>query len=145
MCIRDSLFFKQRNYLELQAFLEEHSAMLPDKHDLERIYRLATEEPYQFLYVDLRATNVNDMFFIGFSRRIRVNTSSSQMEADPYSTRTRDKPAGPVQGDLARPAEAVVMKRHESQPQQYGRERANATPAQLQRQGILRKAVPSGI
>ena len=103
--------------------------MLPDKHDLERIYRLATEEPYQFLYVDLRATDVNEMFFIGFGRRIRVNTSSSQMEADPYSNRTRDKPAGPVQGDLARPAEAVVMKRHESQPQQYGRERANATPA----------------
>ena len=119
--------------------------MLPDKHDLERIYRLATEEPYQFLYVDLRATDVNEMFFIGFSKRIRVNTSFNQMEADPFSTRTRDKPLGPAQGDLAKPAEAVVMKRHESQPKQYGRERANATPAQLQRQGILRKAVPSGI
>ena len=56
------LFFKQRNYLELQAFLEEHSAVIPDENDLERIYRLATEEPYQFLYVDLRATDVNDMF-----------------------------------------------------------------------------------
>ena len=119
--------------------------MLPDKHDLERIYRLATEEPYSFLYVDLRATDVNEMFFIGFSKRIRVNTSFNQMEADPFSTRTRDKPLGPVQGDLAKPAEAVVMERHESQPKQYGRERANATPAQLQRQGILRKAVPSGI
>ena len=119
--------------------------MLPDKHDLERIYRLATEEPYQFLYVDLRATDVNEMFFIGFSKRIRVNTSFNQMEADPYSTRTRDKPVGPVQGDLAKPAEAVVMKRHEAQPRQYGRERANATPFQLQQQGILRKAVPSGI
>ena len=139
------LFFKQRNYLELQAFLEEHSAMLPDKNDLERIYRLATEEPYQFRYVDLRATTVNDMFFIRFSKRIRVNTGPSQMEADPYSNRTRDKPLGPVQGDLAKPAEAVVMKRHESQPRQYGRERANATPAQLQQQGILRKAAPSGI
>ena len=28
------LFFKQRNYLELQAFLEEHSAMLPSWDDL---------------------------------------------------------------------------------------------------------------
>ena len=67
------------------------------------------------------------------------------MEADPYSDRTRDKPLGPAQGDLARPAEAVAMKRHEAQPRQYGRERGNATPAQLQQPGIFRKAVPSGI
>ena len=119
--------------------------MLPDRNDLERIYRLATDEPYQFLYVNLRATSVSDMFLIGFSKRIRVNTGLKEMEADPYSTRTRDKPAGPAQGDLAKPAEAVVVKRHDSQPRQYGRERANATPFQLQQQGILRKAVPSGI
>ena len=31
-------------------------------NNLKRIYRLATEEAYQFLYVNLRATNVNDMF-----------------------------------------------------------------------------------
>ena len=74
--------------------------MLPEKNDLEWIYRLATDEPYQFLYVDLRATNVNEMFYIGFSKRIRVNTGLREMEADPYSTHTRDKPAGPVQGDL---------------------------------------------
>ena len=43
--------------------------MLPYRNDLERIYRLATDEPYQFLYVNLRATDVNDMFFIGFSKR----------------------------------------------------------------------------
>ena len=139
------LFFKQRNYLELQAFLEEHGAMLPDRNDLERIYRLATDEPYQFLYVNLRATDVNDMFFIGFSKRIRVNAGSREMEADPYSNRTRDEPSVPVQGDLPRPAEAVVMTRHEMQPRQYGRERGNATPAQLQHQGTLRKAVPSGL
>ena len=125
--------------------MEEYGGSLPNKDDLERIYRLATAEPYQFSYVNLRATDVNDMFYIGFSKRIRVNTGSKEMEADPYSNRTRDKPSGPVQGDLAKPAEAVVMKRHEAQPRQYGRERGNATPAQLQQQGILRKAVPSGI
>ena len=97
------------------------------------------------MYINLRASDVNDTFLIGFFKRIRVNTGSREMEADPYSTRTRDKPAGPVQGDLAKPAEAVVMKRHEAQPRQYGRERPNATPAQLQQQGILRKAVLSGI
>ena len=105
--------------------------MLPDRNDLERIYRLATEEPYQFLYVNLRAADVNDMFFIGFSKRIR--DGSREMEAGPYNDRIRDKPLGPVQGDLAKPAEAVVMKRHEAQPRQYGRERANATPAKFNR------------
>ena len=120
--------------------------MLPSKDDLERIYRLATgSEPYQFLYVNLRATDVNEMFYIGFSKRIRVKTSSREMEADPYSNRTRDKPPGPMQADgLARPGEAVVMKPRPMQVQ-YGRERGNATPAQLQHQGTLRKAVPSGL
>ena len=85
------------------------------------------------------------MFYVGFSKRIRVNSGVKEMEADPHSTRTRDKPAGPVQGDLAKPAEAVVMKWHEAQPRQYGRERGNATPFQVQQQGVLRKVVPSGI
>ena len=44
------LFIKQRNYLELQAFLEEHSAMLPSRDDLEHIYRVATAEPLSFLW-----------------------------------------------------------------------------------------------
>ncbi len=48
--------------------------MLPSREDLERIYRIATEEPYPFLYVDRRATDVHDIFFIGFSKRIRTNS-----------------------------------------------------------------------
>ena len=139
------LFFAQRNALELQAFIEEHGAMLPSREDLERIYRIATAEPYQFLYVNLRATDVNDMFYIGFSKRIRINSSSKEMEADPFSNRTRDNPKGPVQGALAQPAEVVVRNQAPGTQPQYGRERGNATPAQLQRQGILRKAVPSGL
>ena len=78
-------------------------------------------------------------FFIGFSKRIRVKTSSREMEADPYSNRTRDKPPGPVQADgLRRPGEAVVMKERGMQPQ-YGREKANAIKE------TLRKTVPSGL
>ena len=124
--------------------LEEYSASLPSREDLERIYRIATEEPYQFLYVDLRATDVNDMFFIGFSKRIRINSVKDEMESDPFSNRTRDPVRGPVQGNLPQPAETVVMKNRGVQPR-YGREFANATPHQLQTQGVLRKTVPSGI
>ena len=42
------------------------------KDVLEKVYRLAVSEPYQFLYVDLRQTDVNEMFYIGFKQRIRV-------------------------------------------------------------------------
>ena len=67
------LYFRQRNSLELLSFLEEYSAMLPSKDDMERIYRIATQEPYSFLFVNLKAQDVNDMFFVGFRQRIRIN------------------------------------------------------------------------
>ena len=137
------LFSEQRNYLKLQAFLEEHSAMLPSRDDLERIYRIVTEEPYQVLYADLRASDVNDMFFVGFPQRIRINPVKEEMESDPFSNRTRDPVRGPVQGNLPQPAETVVMKNRSAQPR-FGREFTNATPHQLERQGMLRKTVPSG-
>ena len=140
------LFFKQRNYLELQAFLEEHSAMLPSRDDLERIYRVATAEPYQFLYVDLRASSVNDMFFIGFSQRIRVNIASPEMEADPFSNQTRDPVIGPTKGEYGQPAETTVMKPGtREQRLRFAPRPADATPHQLQKQGTLRTGRPSGL
>ena len=72
------LFFRQRSALELQAFLEENGGILPDRHDMERIYRIATAHPYQFLYVDLRSTDPNQTFYIGFSQVIRINPASSK-------------------------------------------------------------------
>ena len=118
--------------------------MLPSRDDLERIYKIATDSaPFSFLYVDLRAADVNEMFYIGFSKRIRVNVANKEMQADPYSTRTRDPVRGPVPGELARPAETVVVRPTRGQLQ-YGRESSTATPHQLQRQGVLRKTVPTG-
>ncbi len=67
--------FRQKAFLELQAFLEENSATV-GKDILERVYRLATMEsgPFQFLYVNLKAGNdLNNMFFIGFQHRIRIS------------------------------------------------------------------------
>ena len=46
--------------LELQNFLEENSATVC-KDILEKVYRIAVAEPYQFLYVDLRATDPHEM------------------------------------------------------------------------------------
>ena len=85
------------------------------------------------------------MLYVGFSKRIRINASQQDMEADPFSNRTRDKPIGPVQGALPQTAEVVVRRERNAPPPEYGRERGNATPAQLQRQGVLRRAVPSGL
>ena len=68
--------FRQKAFMELQAFLEENSATV-GKDVLERVYRLATMEsgPFQFLYVNLKTTDVNEMFFIGFQQRIRVTSA----------------------------------------------------------------------
>ena len=67
---------RQRNYMELQNFLEENSATV-GRDILEKVYRIAVGEPYQFLYVDLRVTDPNEMFYIGFKQRIRVSDASA--------------------------------------------------------------------
>ena len=64
--------FRQKAFLEVQAFLEENSATV-GKGVLEAVYKLAVSQPFQFLYVNLKATDVNEMFYIGFQQRIRVN------------------------------------------------------------------------
>ena len=123
--------------------------MLPNREDLERIYRVATAEPFQFLYVDLRASNVNDMFFIGFSKRIRVNIAPEEMEADPFSTQRRDPVLGPMSGHYAQPAEAVVARpgyKERSGAMFSAPRPAEATLHALQKQGQpLRTGRPSGL
>ena len=64
--------FRKKAFLEVQAFLEENSATV-GKGVLEAVYKVATSQPFQFLYVNLKATDVNEMFYIGFQQRIRVN------------------------------------------------------------------------
>ena len=65
--------FRQKAFLELQAFLEENSATV-GRDVLEKVYRLATSQPFQFLYVNLKTTDLSEMFFIGFQQRIRVSS-----------------------------------------------------------------------
>jgi hypothetical protein len=59
--------YRLRNYRDLETFIEEVSAVV-DKKTLLEIYNMATSEPYSFLYVNLRAKNKNDMFWIKFNR-----------------------------------------------------------------------------
>ena len=61
--------FRLRNQADIEAFLEEISALAPKKELLD-MYNIATEKPYSFLYVKLNAKDVNHMFFINFESRM---------------------------------------------------------------------------
>jgi len=64
--------FRLRNYSDLEAFLDEVSAIYPKKTVLE-IYNMATEQPFSFLYVNLRAKTKGNIFFIKFEKRIEID------------------------------------------------------------------------
>ena len=63
--------FRLRNQLELDALVEELSAMLP-KDVLYGMYQEATREKYSFWYVNMRAPK-EDMFWVRFDRKFVVN------------------------------------------------------------------------
>ncbi len=52
--------------MEVQAFLESNSATV-GKGVLEAVYKLATSQPFQFIYVNLKTTDTNEMFYIWVS------------------------------------------------------------------------------
>ena len=70
--INDMYLFKLRNYADLESFLEEFAA-LADKKTIEKIYRMATDEPYGFLYVKLGSKSINDMFYASLKRKFLLS------------------------------------------------------------------------
>ena len=72
-CIRKNLtagfFFRMRNASELvMGILEEFSALVP-REVLLSLYKRATAEPFQFLFIDFLAP-VDQMFFKSFESRL---------------------------------------------------------------------------
>jgi hypothetical protein len=65
------IVFKLRNQSDLDAILEEFSNVA-DKKQLQKIYELATEEKYSFLYIVFMAHNPNHIFKIKFEKRIKI-------------------------------------------------------------------------
>ena len=61
--------FRLRNALELDAILEELSAIY-DKKTLKEMYLLATAEQHGFFYVNLAASRIEDMFWKNFEQRM---------------------------------------------------------------------------
>ena len=45
------------------------------KKTLLELYNTATSEPYSFLYVNLRAKDKDDMFYMNFDRKLTVDNS----------------------------------------------------------------------
>ena len=65
------LVFRLRNFKDLEAFIEEVSALI-DKKTLLEIYNIATEESYSFLYVKLNAKKRDDMFYVKYDKKINI-------------------------------------------------------------------------
>ena len=65
------MIFKLKNMKDLNALLDETSALINKKKLLE-IYEKAIEEKYNFLYINLMADNINEMFFINFDKQFRI-------------------------------------------------------------------------
>ena len=61
--------FRLRNRLELDAIIEELSAVY-DKKVLMEMYQLATAEPYSFWFINLAASRIEDMFWLRFESRM---------------------------------------------------------------------------
>ena len=61
--------FRLRNRLELDAIIEELSAVY-DKKVLMEMYQMATAEPYSFMFINLGASRVQDMFWLRFEQRM---------------------------------------------------------------------------
>ena len=64
--------FKLKNMAEIDAFVQEQSALV-DKKTIYEIYKIATEEPYSFLFVKLREADVNKIFMKRFEAEIHIN------------------------------------------------------------------------
>jgi hypothetical protein len=64
-------FFRSRNGKDLEAMIEENSA-LAHRKDIEALYRKATAKHYGFLYIDLQAKDLDHMFYSSFDSRLML-------------------------------------------------------------------------
>ena len=66
--------YRLRNDGDLETFIEDVSAIYAKK-TLLQLYNAATAEPYSFLYVNLRAKDKDDMFYMNFDRKLTVGAA----------------------------------------------------------------------
>ena len=73
------IIFRLRNGLERDAIFEELSGIY-DKKTLLEMYAIATQQPYSFLYVNLAASKVEDMFWLKFEQRMIPTDTPNAIE-----------------------------------------------------------------
>jgi len=69
------MFFRQRSRFDLEAFLEENSAIIP-KEQLYQMYVKATNKDHGFLFCDLMQSNPDRMFYSSFNARLIPQSNS---------------------------------------------------------------------
>ena len=58
---------------EVDAFIEENSALV-DKHRLHDMYQQAVNfKPYSFFFIKLRSQDINEMFYINLDHVFKVD------------------------------------------------------------------------
>ena len=67
--ITDLYIFRLRNQADLDGWVEELSAVY-DKKTLFQLYKIATDRPYGFLYVNLTARDKEDMFYLSLDKKL---------------------------------------------------------------------------
>ena len=65
------IVYRLRNYKEQEAMIEEVAGLVTKKELLE-IYKYATEDEYSFLYINLVAKNIHNMFYKSFQQVIQL-------------------------------------------------------------------------
>ena len=64
--------FRLKNMNEVNAFLEENSALV-DKKSLYEMYQQAVNDaPYSFFFINTNAKDVNHMFYVRFDKRFEI-------------------------------------------------------------------------
>eukprot|EP00438_Fugacium_kawagutii_P026332 Skav213224 [mRNA] locus=scaffold514:46260:46727:- [translate_table: standard] len=74
--------FKLKNMAEVDAFVQEQSALI-DKKTVYEIYKLATEEQaYSFLFVKLRESDLNKIFMIRLEKEVYIDNQQEEEYAE---------------------------------------------------------------
>ena len=69
--ITDIYIFRLRNHADMEAWLEEMSALC-DKDTLVKLYRIRTDKPFGFLYINAVAKSKQDMFYDSMQKKLVV-------------------------------------------------------------------------
>ena len=69
--ITDLYIFRLRNASDLESIIDEVSAVA-DKKTLLKLYKIATDPAYGFLYIKLNAKYKKDMFYMSLSKKLVV-------------------------------------------------------------------------